>query len=350
MNALAIFLTLFVAAGPQQVRCSIDLRKPGHMSDIVSNALLSLNKYEEAEVKKFLAGSQNRYSSGNELLKSAAKKFDIDEKELTRLVAEFKHINCTHPVATGTKSAATKVDTKPTRVGSMLNANLPVSKFAEDVTLHVVLHEMAHAVVREFDLPVLANEETMADAFATFYLTTYMPDRAVDVLEARVKSWMIEAGEVPRREWTVQGEHNSDARRAYQVAAVAVAADPVKYKRVADAAGMTADNIGSARDYGTEIHRSWRRILRPLMMPKGMKSTEARVSFDDRSETAKQLSSRPIAKEVETALRSFDWHSTVRIAFVEGDGGAGWSRSRRTVTVNSAYIKRFIRQGVQAKK
>jgi hypothetical protein len=343
-------LALFVATEAPQAGCSVDLTKPGQMSDILSNALLSLDKYDEAEVKKFLTGSQDRYSSGNELLTSAAKKFNIEEKELTRLVTEFKHCNCTHPVAAGTKLGSAKVGTSAASVGSMLNANLPVSKFAEDVTLHVVLHEMAHAIVREFDLPVLANEETMADAFATFYLTTYMPDRAADVLEARVKSWMIEAGEVPRREWTVQGEHNSDARRAYQVAAVAVAADPVKYKRVAVAAGMSDNNIRSASDYGTEIHRSWRRILRPLMMPEGMKSTEARVIFDDGSETAKQLSSRPFAKEIETALRSFDWHSTVRIAFVEGDGGAGWNRSRRTVTVNSAYIKRFIRQGVQAKK
>lgn len=62
------------------------------------------------------------------------------------------------------------------------------------------------------------------------------------------------------------------------------------------------------------------------------------------------MSREPIAKEIDAAIRSFDWHSGVKVAFVQGDGGAGWSRSKRTVTVNSAYVERFIRQGANAKQ
>jgi len=29
----------------------------------------------------------------------------------------------------------------------------------------------------------------------------------------------------------------------------------------------------------------------------------------------------------------------------DGDGGAGWSRSKRTVTVHSEYVRRFVRHG-----
>jgi hypothetical protein len=63
---------------------------------------------------------------------------------------------------------------------------------------------MGHALVREFDVPILGNEETLADAFATHYLTTYLRDRALAVLDARVRSLMIEASEVPRARWTVK--------------------------------------------------------------------------------------------------------------------------------------------------
>ena len=218
-------------------------------------------------------------------------------------------------------------------------------RFAHDVTLHVVLHELAHALVREFDLPVLGNEETLADAFATHYLTTHMPDRAHAVLEARITSLMIEAEELARNEWPVSGEHNSDARRAYQIAAIAIAADLKKYADLGRAIGMSEDDISSAADYGTEIHRSWRRVLRPLWMPRNQRSNETRITFDDSSDLIRRLSECDLVDEIETALWSFDWHSQVTIAFIEGDGGAGWNRSRRTITVNSAYIERFVQQG-----
>ncbi len=228
--------------------------------------------------------------------------------------------------------------------------NLKLSKFAEDVVLHVVLHELGHGLVREFDLPILSNEETLADAFATHYLTSHMPDRALDVLTARVTSLMIEAKEVPRAQWPVSGEHNNDARRAYQIAALAVAADREKFLPVAKAAGMTADNIRNAADYGTEIHRSWRRILKPLMMPKNVPSGEARVRFDANGKTVQQIQTSSIAKEVESIAKTFDWHSQVTIFFIEGDGGAGWNRSRRTITVYSQYVERFIKQGASLAK
>ena len=325
------------------VACSVDLTKPGQMADIISNGLLSLDRFDESVVAKFLSDADERYDSGDALLVAAAKEFDMERKELSDLVTRFKHVNCDHatqPTQPGTPMLRT--GTRPTKTSAK------VTPFAEDVVTHVVLHELGHAVIREFDLPVLGNEETMADAFATVYLTRHMPDRAAVILEARVRSLMIEAKEVPLAEWTVLGEHNSDARRAAQIAALAVAADGEKYKNVAAAAGLSERSIRNARDYGTEIHRSWRRILAPIRMPTGSQSREAKMGFE--GQIGSQLKPRPVAKELETALRSFDWHSTVTIAFIDGDGGAGWSRSRRTVTVNSAYVERFIRQGQQVSK
>ncbi len=224
-----------------------------------------------------------------------------------------------------------------------------VTPFAQDVVMHVVLHELAHALVREFDLPILGNEETLADAFATHYLTTYMPDRAPAVLEARVRSLMIEANEVPREKWPVRGEHNNDARRAYQIAALAVAADAEKYAGVAAAVGMSKKDVKRSGDYGAEIHRSWRRILRPLWMPSGAASTEARVRIDKSCSIAKQLDKAGLTKRLRDVIRRFDWHSQVTIRFAQGDGGAGWSRSKRTITVHSEYVERFIAQGKAAK-
>ena len=63
-----------------------------------------------------------------------------------------------------------------------------------------------------------------------------------------------------------------------------------------------------------------------------------------------QIQTSSIAKEVESIAKTFDWHSQVTIFFIEGDGGAGWNRSRRTITVYSQYVERFIKQGASLAK
>lgn len=207
------------------------------------------------------------------------------------------------------------------------------------------MHELGHAVVREFDLPILGNEETLADAFATHCVVNEFPERAFEILHARITSLMFEAGEVARNEWTVKGEHNSDARRAYQIAALAIAHDADRYGPLAELVEMSHSQARQATDYGSEIHRSWRRILAPLKMPTGQKSTEARLRIDDDCVFGRAIQESSATRDLVSFLRSFDWHSQVTIRFAAGEGGAGWSRSRRTVTVHDGYIQRFIRQG-----
>lgn len=329
--------------GPAESGCSVVLSRPGDMKDIVSNALLRDWKRPEADVNAFLADAESTYATGQELLRAAARRFGIDEANLAAAVERSRHCNCTHgPVPAGRPVAPN--DGRPEERASG-GVAADVSEFARDVTLHVVLHELGHALIREFDVPVLGNEETMADAFATHYLTTHLPDRAVDVLEARTTSLMIEAREVPRAEWTVRGEHDNDARRAFQIAALAVAADPVKYASVAKIVEMSDRDVQQARDYGAEIHRSWRRILAPLWMPDGVRSMEARVVCDPESGLSNPSSSVRLEAELESIVTRFDWHSQVTVRFVAGDGRAGWSRSARTITVPSAYIRRFVEQG-----
>ena len=312
---------------PEAHACGVDLARVGQMEDILSNALTRGLGFDGSRVREYLVQTRASCADGPQLLSKAATDFVVDPSKLAAEVERFRHVNC------GAELALEGADMRP------------LTPFARDVTLHVVLHELGHALIREFDLPVLSNEETMADAFATHYLTAHLPERALDVLSARVASLECEAGDVPRAQWSVAGEHDSDARRARQIAALAVAADPKKYQPVADLVGLSPDDVRSAADYGTEIHRSWRRILGALWMPQGLASLEAAVEVEGQGRTLDDLKASGLPLELETIVRRFDWHSRVEIRFVVGDGGAGWSRSARAVTVHSAYVQRFIAQG-----
>ena len=319
-----------------KVVCTMDLSKPGTMSDIVSNALMRKFNKDSVKVRKYLddAWDNKTFKTGKELAIAAAKTFEIDEAEMFAAIEEYRHCNCTHP---GGEEYTGEPNSKE------------LTPFAENVLFHVVLHELAHGLVREFDLPILGNEETLADAFATHYLVTKVPDRALEVLTARVTSWMIEANENPREQWTVKGEHNSDARRAYQVVALALAHDSEKYASLAEIVNMNESDIRKATDYGTEIHRTWRRILKPLLMPEGQLTHEARLMIDKESLFGQALKEGDLAGDLEKIVKSFDWHSSVKVAFVAGKGGAGWNRSKRTISVRDGYILRFNAQAAIAK-
>lgn len=324
---------------PGTAPCEVDLGNVGQIKDVLSNVLKRVEHKPGANVAEFLARDpQGRYATGDDLLKAAAEHFKIDQKRLAALVERWRHINCEHAAIPG----YVVPDNAP------LLDPVPVSVFAADVTLHVVLHELGHAVIREFDLMVLANEEAMADAFATHLLTEHFPEQALSAISARVKSLMIEASEEPRDRWSVRGEHDNDARRAYQIAALAIAADKEKFASVAEIVGMSGEDIANARDYGADIHRAWRRTLAPLMMPAGKVSKESRFRADASTRAFVDAGKPSLASTITNAFQRFDWHSQVTAEFFHSKGKAGWNRSRRTVTVNSEYLERFIRQGVMA--
>ncbi|MEO0478124.1 MAG: DUF4344 domain-containing metallopeptidase [Planctomycetota bacterium] len=300
--------------------CGVDLTVPAQMRDVLSNVLMLALSIDEGRVVEALNSSLPESRTGIELMNRVAGQLEVDAAQLEELVRKFHHVNCAH--------------------------DHPAQQFARDVTNHVVLHELGHALVREFDLPILANEEALADAFATFFLTQHVSERASQVLSARVRSLMFEAAQVPRDEWEVRGEHNSDARRAFQIAALAISADPKAYRSVADLVGMSESDRRRAIDYGAEILRSWRRVLGPLFMPAGQPSKEVRIDREE-GERVVGLLGPDLLEDLERHLRRFDWHSQVKLVFVDDDGGASWSRSKRAITVHGSYVQRFVLQGMQ---
>ena len=66
-------------------------------------------------------------------------------------------------------------------MSSSVHAGEAIGGFARNVALHVLLHELGHAVFHEFDVPILANEEVMADSFATTFIIRHVRDRAVEI-------------------------------------------------------------------------------------------------------------------------------------------------------------------------
>ena len=132
--------------------CTIDLEVVPMMRDVLSNALMHAFKKDGLTVTQFLNDTTPTVKSSASLVKAAAARFNLTEEEVKAAVERYHHVNCSHP-------HEPILELEILRITAGEGDPLPhLTDFASDVIFHVVLHELAHALVREFDLPILGNE------------------------------------------------------------------------------------------------------------------------------------------------------------------------------------------------
>ncbi|KIC51137.1 DUF4344 domain-containing metallopeptidase [Tateyamaria sp. ANG-S1] len=204
--------------------------------------------------------------------------------------------------------------------------------------LHVIAHEAGHAVLREFDLPVLGPEEDIAEDFATAYIYLTLPDRAEAIIEARAAQHRAD-GATPGP----FSEYRADAQRAGRMICLLYGFDPNRYSALAERNMMNDDARDNCADLAPEILRSWRRTLQPLWMDPDARVTEVGLRVDPELELM-AMANRDLVETALDLLTRIDWHSRVTLELEQCDGTAGWQRNGRTIFLCSAYVDRMIAQ------
>lgn len=227
-----------------------------------------------------------------------------------------------------------------------LGAQRPISEFAQNVTLHVLLHELGHAVFREFGVPIVANEENMADSFATTEITQFMRDDAVAVVSDRARSWLIEDAEVDPSDYDFRGEHELDIRRAYQAICLLYGADPAEWREAVAWVGFSEDEQADCSDTAPDQTEGWSRVLEPHKLPSGKMSNSVSVVYDE-GPMRDRIIVTGLMERVADVARTFDWPEPIVFRFGHCDSGASWSRDDRTVLLCDDYVARFMTQGEQ---
>src|SRR3954471_16458401 len=146
-------------------------------------------------------------------------------------------------------------------------------------TLFTLTHELGHAVISEFQLPVLGREEDAADAFATLALLHVGSDFAHRVLEDAARGLLtlgardVKMGHEP----TFYDEHGLDQQRAYQIICFMVGSDPRAFRAVATQAKLPQERQESCRGDYEQAQASWLQLLEPHL-----RSAPPKPSFLDR--------------------------------------------------------------------
>lgn len=228
--------------------------------------------------------------------------------------------------------------------GCAVRASDSSLEFALNVSRHVLLHEFGHALIREFGIPVLGNEEDMADTFANVVITQAMRDDAVAILKDRARSWLYEGAQVKPDDYDLEGEHELDTRRAFRTICLLYGADPAEFSDVIEWIGLSAHDANDCSEIAPDVIEGWERVLAPYTLAEGKLSDNIAVLYGEASHT-RAVRHSALLEEIAQLARRYDWPHPVVLQFGScGREGASWSRTKRKILLCDEYFDRFTRQ------
>jgi len=150
-------------------------------------------------------------------------------------------------------------------------------------TLFVMLHELGHGTVAEFNIPITGREEDSADNFAIVNLLRVGNAFSHRILVEAARGWFLSdrRDRDDKEPLEYYDEHSLDKQRAYQIVCVMVGSDPVAFKDLADETKLPEDRQKTCkRDYETAA-AGWGAVLKPHLRSPEQPKTKIAVAYGD---------------------------------------------------------------------
>ncbi len=129
----------------------------------------------------------------------------------------------------------------------------------------VFFHELAHALIDIYDLPITGREEDAADQFATVIL---LDAERVDAL-IYTSLWFLLEGDrylSDLYEIPFWDEHSLEPQRYYNIVCWIYGSDPDSYEWIADALGLPGERAGRCSDEYGQFYESWNVLIAPYVV------------------------------------------------------------------------------------
>ena len=135
-----------------------------------------------------------------------------------------------------------------------------------DVVMHTLFHELGHALMWQYELPLFFEEEDVVDSLANLLLLDYT-ENGQQVAISAAEMYRLEAADIERFEaadfWN---EHSLDIQRHYDVYCAIYGADPEGNQRIIDEVFDASEEQGDVCiDTYTRIANSWAPLLEPIL-------------------------------------------------------------------------------------
>jgi hypothetical protein len=130
--------------------------------------------------------------------------------------------------------------------------------FAE-LEYFVLFHEVGHALVDQWDLPVVGREEDAVDAFSTIFMTEFVNEGEFALAGADFFYYL--AGSHQLDEVDFADEHSFDKQRAYSIACWVYGSNPTRYAFLRQF--LPVSRRVRCPDEYRKLKKAWFSFLRP---------------------------------------------------------------------------------------
>ncbi len=220
-------------------------------------------------------------------------------------------------------------------VSSVLSEEL--SEFVEANAIHTLFHEIGHALIDQFQLPVIGQEEDAVDAYATIEVITLYEDDAKSILTDVAANWLYLDAQTDREDLDFYDIHDLDAQRAFRTVCHLYGIDPEQNADAAEWAGLPEDILETCEETGPLALDSWEALLSDIIRDEATAPVEINVTYEYTGLVqvrAALMANGLLDGFAEYARQSFSWPEDLNFTASEcGEANAFWDPQTLTVTL-----------------
>lgn len=245
------------APSPEAVRPSARFKQPDQGDFVVVHEPVRDAKY---------AGIDQQIRD-EKLLEKAADKLDrafIMPRDVTLQVKECGEANSAYDPNTHTVSICYEL--LETYYRSFKKTGIPDdAAYAKmfDAARFVFLHEIAHALIDVYKIPMTGSEEDAADRCSAFINITQLGDDGIRAVYAAADALTLESKDSELGKAALADDHLLSSQRAYNSLCMIYGSDPKKYKNIVDGKYLPAERSKTCGEEFKRTAESWSVLLEP---------------------------------------------------------------------------------------
>jgi hypothetical protein len=146
-----------------------------------------------------------------------------------------------------------------------LKARTASDEAVKDAVVSIFLHEVAHALVDRWDLPITGREEDAADQFSTLMLINDMPNGERVVLES-ARSYKILAELEKDEEKDYSDPHSLDEQRFFNTICLVYGHRPKEHEYLIRNGSLPLERAFECEKDYARLNKSWQTLLAPHLV------------------------------------------------------------------------------------